>query len=300
MHTVHSSRPPMARASALAVATRPVLVALALMLIPTTAFAQHFDFDSAPVHSSLPISLTVGGVTAQFSASGSGFSIQPANTLGFTPVGFGGLCLYPNSVFAADLSISFDQVLSDFSIMYAPEEYACDSSAIMRVTAYKDAILVGSNLTTAPVPGTWPVGTLAFSSTFEFNRVVVHYERAPGSGGDWGPIFMADNMDVTVATTSAPMAGLGAPRVSVKPNPAVSLAMIRIEQTRSGPLTVTVHDAAGRLVRTLVAGVASEPGLRTVEWDGCDDAGFRVGSGIYFCRVQSPTGPLVTRIAFRR
>ena len=111
MRTVHSSRPPMARASALAAATRPVLVALALMLVPTTAFAQHFDFDSAPVHSSLPISLTVGGVTAQFSASGSGFSIQPANTLGFTPAGFGGLCLYPNSVFAADLSISFDQVL---------------------------------------------------------------------------------------------------------------------------------------------------------------------------------------------
>ena len=298
MRTVRSSCPPMARASALAAATR--LVALALMLVPTTAFAQHFDFDSAPIHSSLPISLTVGVVTAQFSATGSGFSIQPANTMGFTPAGFGGLCLYPNSVFAADLSIAFDQVLADFSMLYAPQELACDSSAIMRVTAYRDAILVGSALTTAPVPGTWPTGTLAFSSTFGFNRVVVHYERAPGSGGDWGPIFMADNMDVTVATTSAPMAGLGAPRVSVKPNPAVSLAMIRIELTRSGPLTVTVHDAAGRLVRTLVADVASEPGLRTVEWDGCDDAGFPVGSGIYFCRVQSPTGPLVTRMVLRR
>jgi len=277
-----------------------VILSLALTLAPASAFAEHFDFDSAPIHTSLPIRLTVGTVTADFTASGSGFSIQPANTMGFTPVGFGGLCIYPNSVFAADLTITFDQALNDFTMMYAPQELACDSSAIMRVTAWKDAILVGSSLTTAPVPGTWPTGTLAFSSSFGFNRVVVHYERAPGGGGDWGPIFMADNMDVTVATTSAPMAGPMAAHLRVDPNPARSSARIWVELTRGGAYSVGILDAAGRRVRTLASDVVPGPATKVLEWDGCDDAGFPVGNGIFFCRVQSAAGTEVIRFALRR
>ena len=59
----------------------------------STAFGQSvlFDFDNAPLQTSLPITLTVGGVTAHFSATGQGYSIQQANVLGFTPVGFSGL-----------------------------------------------------------------------------------------------------------------------------------------------------------------------------------------------------------------
>jgi len=302
MRTVRSSRPPGPHDGHRAAPStlRALLAALALTLAPVTARAEFFDFDSAPVHTSLPISLTVGLVTAHFTASGSGFSIQPANTMGFTPAGFSGLCIYPNSVFAADLTITFDQVLSDFTMAYAPQELACDSSAIMRVSAYKDAILVGSNLTTAPVPGTWPMGTLAFSSTFGFNRVVVHYERGPGSGGDWGPIFMADNMNVTMATTSAPMAGAGASGLSVEPNPAGGIARIRVELTRGGGFTVAILDTAGRRIRTLASEMASGPGTRWLEWDGCDDAGFRVGNGIYFCRVQAASGTEVAQVVLRR
>src|SRR5689334_11873391 len=95
-----------------------------------------FDFDNAPLHVSLPISLTSGGVTANLSATGQGFSIQDANVLGFTPQGFSGNIVYPNSVFLADLIVQFDHTLSDFSIMYACQELACDDAATMRVTAY--------------------------------------------------------------------------------------------------------------------------------------------------------------------
>ncbi len=159
-----------------------------------------FDFDNAPLHSSLPLNLTVGGITAQFSATGGGFSIQPANALGFTPVGFAGSCLYPNGIYAADLLVSFSAPLNDFSILYAPEEYACDSSATMRVTAYFNGVLVGTAVTNAQA-GTWPTETLRFSSSQTFNSVVVHYDKAPVTGGDWGPVFMADNMRVTPTPT---------------------------------------------------------------------------------------------------
>ena len=83
-----------------------------------------FDFDNAPLHSPLPVNLTVGGVTAHFSGNPSyyNYSIQRADALGFTPAGFAGYCLCPSTVFPCDLLISFDHTLSAISIMYAPEE----------------------------------------------------------------------------------------------------------------------------------------------------------------------------------
>src|ERR1019366_7940765 len=88
--------------------------------------------------------------------------------------------------------------LTDFSILYAPEEYACDSSATMRVTAYLYGTLVGTATTNAQA-GTWPTETLGFSSVQGLDKVVVHYDKGPVTGGDWGPDFMADNMAVTPA-----------------------------------------------------------------------------------------------------
>ena len=157
-----------------------------------------FDFENAPPHASLPITLTVGGITAHFSATGQGFSIQPANSLGLTPAGFSGNCLYPNSVYAADLLVSFSPALSAFSILYSPQELGCDSSATMRVTAYINGALVGTATTNATSPGTWPSEILAFSSGQSFNSVVVHYDSPPACQ-DWGPIFLADNMAVVPA-----------------------------------------------------------------------------------------------------
>ena len=176
------------------------------ILFATAAFACQvataqilFDFDSAPVHASLPVYLTADGVTGYFSylsAYNYGFSIQPADTLGFTPAGFAGNVIYPNSIYPADLLVSFNLTLSDFSIMFAPEEYGCDTSATMRVTGYLDGNYVATNTAIAPFPGTWPTGTLTLTAPQGFNNVVVHYALAP-TCTDYGPIFMADNMYVT-------------------------------------------------------------------------------------------------------
>ena len=149
--------------------TKTLVVLAGLLGLQAEAQSVLFDFENATVHAPLPITLTVGGITAQFSATGQGFSIQPANTMGFTPVGFSGNCIYPSSVYAADLLVSFSTALTDFSILYAPQELACDSSATMRVTAYSDGTLVGTATTNA-VAGTWPSETLRFSSTQSFNR----------------------------------------------------------------------------------------------------------------------------------
>ena len=85
------------------------LIFLSLLFLRIDAAAQCalFDFENATVRSPLPIILTVGGITAQFSATGQGFAIRTANTMGFAPPGFSGLCVYPSSTNAAGLMVAF-------------------------------------------------------------------------------------------------------------------------------------------------------------------------------------------------
>src|SRR5438034_10540500 len=114
--------------------SRILFLLSAVLIVHVNAQDILFDFENATVPTSLPLQLIAGGLTAQLSATGQGFSIQPANTVGFTPVSFSGNCIYPNSVYPADLLVSFSAPLTDFSILYAPQELACDSSATMRVS----------------------------------------------------------------------------------------------------------------------------------------------------------------------
>ena len=176
----------------------PLVFLIILLLTRAEAQGILFDFENATRYSPLPISLTVGGITPHFSGTSQGFSIQAANTMGFTPVGFSGNCIYPSSVYAADLIVTFSAPLTNFSILYASQELACDSSATMRVTAYLGSLWVGTATTNAQA-GTWSTETLQFGSAQAFDKVVVHYDKAPVTGGDYGPIFMADNMVVTPA-----------------------------------------------------------------------------------------------------
>jgi len=270
-----------------------LLLAASLLLATRASTQVLFDFDAAPIHTSLPVDQTVGGITAHLSATGQGFSIQPANTMGFTPAGFGGLCVYPSSVFAADLVIGFSVAVNDFSIMFAPQELGCDDSALMRVTAYMSGAWQGSATARAPQPGTWPTGTLSYNSPLGFDQVIVHYDQRPLCG-DWGPIFMADNMVVSaMATTAVPFTGPAASAIG--PNPFRTAMRLRIEPS-TVPVSVTVHDAGGRLVRTL----ARDAVVHIVEWDGRDEDGTAVESGVYFCRVIAKGNVQATRIVLCR
>ena len=213
-----------------------------------------FDFDNAPIHSSLPISLTEGGITAYFSATGQGFSIQEANALGFTPQGFAGQVIYPNSIYQADLQIRFDQTLTYFSIMYACQELGCDDAATMRVTAYSKGLFTGTATMTATNPGTWPVDTLSCSFTQGFDSVVVHYDKRPPTCQDYGVIFMADNMKVTPFNTT----GIKTQEISwkaiVSPNPVTSSSTLTFTLLQPDNIRISIYDLTGRMTKTLFNG----------------------------------------------
>jgi hypothetical protein len=70
------------------------------------------------------------------------------------------------------------------------------------------------------------------------------------------------------------------------PNPFNPTTVISYMLPERGRVTVEVYNIAGRLVRTLVD-EEQEPGLRSVTWDGTDDAGRGVASGVYLYRVDA-------------
>jgi len=49
---------------------------------------------------------------------------------------------------------------------------------------------------------------------------------------------------------------------------------------------LAVYDAAGRLVRTLLDGAAGA-GPQAVTWDGRDEMGRRLASGVYNCELAA-------------
>jgi hypothetical protein len=69
------------------------------------------------------------------------------------------------------------------------------------------------------------------------------------------------------------------------PNPFNPTTSIPYDVSVRSRVTLAVYDVRGRLVRTLVDGVDA-PGHKRVEWDGRDDRGRRVASGVYAFRVQ--------------
>lgn len=95
--------------------------------------------------------------------------------------------------------------------------------------------------------------------------------------------------------------GLSAPerpaplaRLTASPNPFTRTTAISLPPAVDCPGGVTVHDAAGRLVRVLAVGRSPSAG-GTVTWDGRDDSGRRAPPGVYLVR-NGPAAVLVTRL----
>jgi hypothetical protein len=85
-------------------------------------------------------------------------------------------------------------------------------------------------------------------------------------------------------------AGVGTSAVSLgslAPNPFRTLTRLEFWLHDAGPVRVSVHDAAGRCLRTLATGAWRPAGPQAVDWDGLRDDGRACAPGCYFIRVQA-------------
>jgi hypothetical protein len=70
------------------------------------------------------------------------------------------------------------------------------------------------------------------------------------------------------------------------PNPFRGSTVIAYSTASTGHVEITIFDVTGRRVKSLVS--EDRPaGLHEVTWDGCDDGGTRVSSGVYFYRFRT-------------
>ncbi|MFN8589265.1 MAG: T9SS type A sorting domain-containing protein [Candidatus Eisenbacteria bacterium] len=73
---------------------------------------------------------------------------------------------------------------------------------------------------------------------------------------------------------------------AISPNPAHGPAHVMFDLPRSGPVDLSVYDAQGRRVATLLrANMAA--GRQAARWDGTNEAGTRAAAGLYFVRLTA-------------
>ncbi len=73
---------------------------------------------------------------------------------------------------------------------------------------------------------------------------------------------------------------------SPQPNPFRTHLAIRYSLAADGPVSLTVHDVTGRVVRQL-CGSSVKRGAYSVTWDGADVRGRSLANGIYFVRLTA-------------
>ena len=95
------------------------------------------------------------------------------------------------------------------------------------------------------------------------------------------------NNTIGPADSLAPaLASNGTLSASNYPNPFNPMTKIQFELAQAGLVTVSVYNSLGQVVKVLVDGMMSA-GIQQLVWDGTDDVGRGVASGIYFYRIDT-------------
>jgi serine protease len=167
--------------------------------------------------------------------------------------------------------------------------------------------------TSAAAPHVSGAVALLMSLGIKSQGSIEHYLRATAArpfGKQSGPdsiygfgLIQVDKAVQLAASRSARKVAFGGPRGSgarlTTGNPSPGNATLALRLSRAGQVRVQLFDVRGRLVRRLEEG-RYPAGERLVRWDGKDDRGRMVGSGVYFFRVMTPDGIENRRVAILR
>lgn len=83
------------------------------------------------------------------------------------------------------------------------------------------------------------------------------------------------------------------------PNPVTSFAQVKFGLDRAGPVTLAIYNVAGRRIRLLVRGTL-EAGVHSVVWDGKDDQGQDLASGVYMAKLQASGTVLLQKMVIAK
>ncbi|MCP4549139.1 MAG: hypothetical protein GY835_22020, partial [bacterium] len=113
----------------------------------------------------------------------------------------------------------------------------------------------------------WPSGLTATYTSVPGNQRVVYTEDATAVGG----------------TDQPTVSGLR----GNYPNPFHPTTARKFDLSAAGAVDLRFFDLGGRLVRKLRSGEQMAAGAHAVVWNGRDDQGQSLASGLYFCRLEA-------------
>lgn len=170
----------------------------------------------------------------------------------------------------------------------AEESYAKAGGAVSAVSISNDAIGAPEYRTVidgVSVHYRRDVTDCQFNTTSEAAVVERLAEVVSWFGFTGGAICVDPNQANAVEPPAAPR--FVTALQSFAPNPLHSgSGQIQFTMERDASASVQIFDVGGRLVREVFQGLASE-GVNVVRWDGTDDAGRSVSSGVYFYRLNA-------------
>jgi hypothetical protein len=146
----------------------------------------------------------------------------------------------------------------------------------------------GGNLVAA-LPDTGYAYAAGAPYYYKLTAVDSHGNESPAAA-----LLPAGTLD---ADMTAPPAALSLALASASPS--ASGASLRFELPRASHVKLALYDVSGRAVR-VVSEADLGPGRYLREWDGRDEAGGQVGSGLYFARLEANGRSLVSRVAIVR
>jgi subtilisin family serine protease len=200
--------------------------------------------------------------------------------------------------------------------LHAPDDETAGDGAVIEATTDGGATW----LSRTPVNGythEWPgsvapftLGQRVWSGSFDWRRDVVWLGDLEGGVqvrfrmGTRGELPTGEGWyvdDVEVTTESSGVVEFDAPGSGVQmlrswPNPASGSAHLSFRLSESSPVTLTVHDVRGRLVRRYDVR-HRRPGSHVLTFDGRDHRGWPLPAGVYLIRMvtgsATETGRLV-------
>ncbi|MBC8422695.1 spondin domain-containing protein [bacterium] len=130
-------------------------------------------------------------------------------------------------------------------------------------------------------------------------NTVPHESIAPIAGSPFAPGVPLGTMTFTLLTSSTDVPAAGGLETRVHPNPFNPRTVVSFTSPAPGHATVRIHDLRGRVLRELWRGPV-DAGRRELTWDGRDDAGRRLPSGVYLVAVRVGVSRTTTKILFAR
>jgi hypothetical protein len=90
------------------------------------------------------------------------------------------------------------------------------------------------------------------------------------------------------------------PKIQARPNPFNPRTAIHFDLPRAGEVALDIHDARGHVARRLIADQVFDQGRNVVTWDGNDDRGQALPSGLYLALIRSGGFSAFTKMTLLR